>query len=71
MELSSGLELTGWAPQVVTWRDIRAWTELMFVELYPWEARTLVNLGTLRASIHASKSKKPAAGSGGKGRGKG
>jgi hypothetical protein len=42
---------------VITWETLRAWQEITRVgELEPWEARTLVQLGMLRASIQAEKS---------------
>jgi len=42
---------------VITWETLRAWQEITRVgELEPWEARTLVQLGLLRASIQAEKS---------------
>jgi hypothetical protein len=56
-EISWGLAPNGFAPPVITWETLRAWQEITRVgELEPWEARTLVQLGMLRASIQAEKS---------------
>jgi hypothetical protein len=55
-ELSLGLAPTGFGPAVVTWEALRAWREIMGIDLQAWEARALVALGMLRASIAAEKS---------------
>lgn len=56
-EISFGLAPNGFAPPVITWEALRAWQALADVgQLEPWEAKTLVQLGMLRASISAEKS---------------
>lgn len=51
-EISFGLNPNGLVPALVGWRDIRAWrAEMDIGPLEPWEARALVELGLLRASI--------------------
>lgn len=55
-ELSFGLSATGFGPPSITWEALRAWQDLTGVgPLDPWEARTLVQLGMLRASVQAEK----------------
>jgi hypothetical protein len=55
-EISFGLSPNGFAPPVITWEALRAWQALTGVGvLEPWEAKTLVQLGMLRASISAEK----------------
>ncbi|MCW5695776.1 MAG: hypothetical protein KIS96_03465 [Bauldia sp.] len=60
MEISLGLASSGMAPAVVTWRDITDWQEQTGEIVEPWEARALVSLGALRASIAVEKTKKKA-----------
>jgi hypothetical protein len=55
-ELTLGAAPTGFGPAVVTWEALRAWSDLMGVTLEAWEARALVFLGMLRASIAAESS---------------
>jgi hypothetical protein len=56
-EISFGLAPNGFAPPVITWEALRSWQSMMDVgELEPWEARTLIQLGVLRASVQAEKS---------------
>jgi hypothetical protein len=52
---SMGLAINGMAPATVTWEGLRAWCELMGIELEPWEAMALVELGSLRARIESEK----------------
>jgi hypothetical protein len=55
-EISYGLAPNGFAPPVITWEALRSWQALSQVgELEPWESRTLVQLGMLRASVQAEK----------------
>lgn len=55
-EISLGLSPTGFAPPVVTWEALQTWQIIMDVgPLEPWEARTLVQLGMLRASVLSEK----------------
>ena len=55
-EISIGLAPNGFAPPVVTWEALRAWQAATRVgEIEPWEARTLVQLGMLRAGIQSEK----------------
>lgn len=59
VEISAGLAGSGFGPPVMTWEAIRAWQALTgFGEIEPWEARALVQLGLLRASILADAQKK-------------
>ncbi|WP_420133957.1 phage tail assembly chaperone [Rhodopseudomonas sp.] len=50
-ELSAGLSSNGFGPAVVTWEALRAWSSFMRLRLEPWEARALVDMGAMRASI--------------------
>lgn len=43
------------APAQITWRDLAAWSEQMKIVLEPWEAKTLVTLGVVRANIIGEK----------------
>jgi hypothetical protein len=55
-EISLGLSPTGFAPPVVTWEAVRAWQALMDIgPIEPWEVRTLVQLGMVRASVLSEK----------------
>jgi hypothetical protein len=54
-EISWGLAPNGFAPPMITWETLRAWQAIGQIELDPWEARALVQLGMLRASIQAEK----------------
>lgn len=57
-ELSAGLAVNGMAPPVVTWQAIRAWRkEVGIGRLQPWESRTLIELGMLRAKVQSEKAK--------------
>ncbi len=62
IELSQGIGSGGFGPAVVTWADLRAWRFQMGIELAPWEARALVMLGSLRASIASEQTAKTAPG---------
>jgi hypothetical protein len=56
-EISLGLSPSGFAPPVLTWEALRTWQVIMDVgTIEPWEARTLVQLGMLRASVLSEKS---------------
>lgn len=56
IELASGLASNGFGPPLVTWEALQAWrTEMGIGPLDPWEARCLVDLGMLRASVQAEK----------------
>jgi len=55
-ELSQGLVHNGMMQPTVTWEAIRAWQLACDIgPIEPWEARTLVQLGLLRANILAEK----------------
>lgn len=55
-EISMGLAPNGMAPPTITWEALQAWQAFSRVgEIEPWEARTLVQLGMLRASISSEK----------------
>lgn len=41
----------------VTWEGLRAWRELVGVDLDPWEVDTMVTLGVLQANIMNEKSR--------------
>jgi hypothetical protein len=56
-ELTAGIEAPGFGAPVVTWEAVAAWCSLCEVELEPWEARTLVELGQVRAMILLEKPK--------------
>jgi hypothetical protein len=56
-ELTLGIAPTGFGPAVITWEALRSWREVMGIDLEAWEARALVFLGMLRASIAAESSK--------------
>lgn len=57
-ELALGLPLNGMAPPVVTWDVLRAWALQMQIDLEPWEALTLVRLGSARAAIISEHNEK-------------
>lgn len=48
------------APVTVSWEALRAWTQLMAIDLDPWEAAVLVDLGQRRAVIEMEASKRNA-----------
>lgn len=50
-EHSGGLVHNGASPTNVTWVGLLAWSQLMRIELAPWEVLTLVKLGSLSAKI--------------------
>lgn len=50
-EVSLGIASNGMGPAQITWRDVAAWTWLTGNVLEPWEARCLVQLGLVRASV--------------------
>jgi hypothetical protein len=60
LEVSAGLSVSGMAPAVVTWESVSMWSQLMDIELEPWEVRELVNLGNLRAGVQSEKIAKAA-----------
>lgn len=53
LELRDGIALNGMAPAVITWVDVGEWSRLTGREVEPWEARTLVRLGTVRAIVES------------------
>lgn len=57
IELAGGLASNGFGPPLVTWEALQAWQIAMDIgPLEPWEMRTLVDLGRLRAGVQAEKS---------------
>lgn len=56
-ELTLGIEAPGFGAPVVTWEAVYAWSSLMGIELEPWEAMALVDLGQKRAMILLEKPK--------------
>jgi len=51
-----GLAPNGFAPPTVTWEALRAWRrEMRIGRLETWEARALVYLGMVRASVLSEK----------------
>lgn len=51
-----GLVANGWVPPTVTWEALSAWRrEGGIPPIQRWEARALVQLGAVRASIQAEK----------------
>lgn len=50
----------GFGPSQVTWGDLAAWAALTGELLEAWEARTVVRLGALRASILSEEIEKQA-----------
>ena len=57
LEIIGGISVSGFAPAQVTWGDIVDWATLTWVDPEPWEARALVLVSSLRASIQAEKSR--------------
>jgi hypothetical protein len=56
MEITFGLPSNGFGPALVTWEALIAWQSLMDIgPLEPWEAKTLVDLGMLRAQVASEK----------------
>jgi len=54
IEITQGLPSGGFGPSLMTWEAIAAWQRLMDVgPLEPWEVKTLVDLGMLRARVSA------------------
>jgi hypothetical protein len=49
-EIIEGCE-SGFGPAIVTWPALANWASFMRLDLEPWEARTLVRLGTTRAAV--------------------
>lgn len=58
MQISLGLTPTGFAPPVVTWEAVQAWSLLTECPLEPWEAVALVQLGLIRASIQSEENRR-------------
>jgi hypothetical protein len=56
IELSYGLA-PGFGPAMATWDNVGWWSQLMRIALDPWEARMLVELSAMRASIVSEKPK--------------
>jgi hypothetical protein len=40
---------------VITWEGLQAWSQLLQIELEPWEVDLMVNLSCIRANVHAEK----------------
>lgn len=57
-EVIAGVPSSGMGPQVMTWSDIRAWSDLTGEVLEPWEARALVTLGMTRAAVLSEEATK-------------
>ena len=56
IEIVSGLTSNGFGPALVTWEAVTAWQRLMDIgPLEPWEVKALVDLGMLRARVHAER----------------
>lgn len=51
VEIADGLDSGVWAPPVVTWQSLQAWSQLTSVTLEPREACILVQLGAIRAAV--------------------
>lgn len=54
-EHSMGLSQTGMGPAVVTWESLSGWCALTGITLLPWEAKAMVRLGVMRATVEAEK----------------
>ena len=54
-EVSCGIASGGFGPAVVTWTDLYSWRWQMGIDLLPWEARAIIDLGSLRAVIASEK----------------
>lgn len=61
-----GLAISGMAPAVVTWEGLRAWAGFMNLDLEPWEARTMIEMGYRRAVIESEAKPKASSSSQGK-----
>ncbi|MPZ41601.1 MAG: hypothetical protein GEU95_26860 [Rhizobiales bacterium] len=53
VEIVAGLSSNGMGAAVITWETLRAWCELMRLQIRPWEARALIKLSDRRAVIDA------------------
>jgi hypothetical protein len=52
---SMGLAAGGMSHPVITWEGLQAWSQLLQIELEPWEVDLMVNLSCIRANVHAEK----------------
>lgn len=50
-EIAAGLAVNGFAPPSITWEALDAWARLTNTRLEPSEARLLLTISNLRASI--------------------
>lgn len=58
IDVSSGLPINGMVAPTISWDTLKAWQDLARIELEPWQAQTLVRLGSLRVSIQMEVSDK-------------
>lgn len=45
------------APVTISWRDIAAWCDLTGERLLPWEARLIIRLSVMRATVANEEAK--------------
>lgn len=51
IDISRGLPSNGMAPPLISWDILKAWRDLVDVELEPWQAKALIGLGVLRVNV--------------------
>lgn len=52
---SMGLAAGGMSYPVITWEGLWTWSQLLQIELEPWEVDLMVNLSCIRANIHVEQ----------------
>jgi hypothetical protein len=52
---SMGLAATGMSYPVITWEGLWAWSQLLQIELEPWEVDLMMQLSCIRANVHVEK----------------
>jgi hypothetical protein len=55
MQHSMGLAATGMSHPVITWEGLWAWSQLLRIELQPWEVDLMMQLSCIRANVHAEQ----------------
>ncbi len=55
VEIVGGVKADGMGPAMIGWGDLSAWCELTGEVIEPWEARLLIRLSALRASVLSEK----------------
>ncbi len=54
-QYAKGLPVNGMAPASATWEGVAAWAALMRIDMEPWEANVMIDLGLLRSNVVAEK----------------